>query len=97
MVVLPDHLPTIWTLPVGDADYPMRWSLIKAGFSRRIPKDERRNPSRIAKGERGIWQRGIREYVVVPELDTLITKQGYLDEACEIRDKNPTPKTSHAT
>lgn len=25
MVVLPDHLHAIWTLPPGDADYPLRW------------------------------------------------------------------------
>lgn len=54
MVVLPDHLHTVWTLPEGDADYPVRRALIKAGFSRCLPKDERRNRSRIAKGERGI-------------------------------------------
>ncbi|SRR5713226_3630911 len=34
MVILPDHLHAVWTLPAGDADYPMRWSLIKMGFSR---------------------------------------------------------------
>ncbi|MGA7951093.1 MAG: hypothetical protein WCA45_13160 [Thiobacillaceae bacterium] len=28
--VLPDHLHTIWGLPEGDANYPLRWSLIKA-------------------------------------------------------------------
>ncbi|MGA7951073.1 MAG: hypothetical protein WCA45_13055 [Thiobacillaceae bacterium] len=28
--VLPDHLHTLWGLPEGDADYPLRWSLIKA-------------------------------------------------------------------
>ena len=28
MVVLPDHIHTMWTLPEDDADYPMRWSLI---------------------------------------------------------------------
>ncbi len=43
MVDLPDHLHAMWTLPVGDADYPMRWSLIKAGFLRRILKNERLN------------------------------------------------------
>ena len=57
MVILPDHLHAMWTLPEGDANYPMRWSLIKGGFSRCMLLDERRNPSRIAKGERGIWQR----------------------------------------
>ena len=36
IVILPDHLHAVWTLPVGDADYPLRWSLIKAGFSRHI-------------------------------------------------------------
>ena len=25
MVVLPDHLHAIWTLPPGDVDYPIRW------------------------------------------------------------------------
>ena len=29
MVVLPDHLHCIWTLPPGDDDYPTRWRLIK--------------------------------------------------------------------
>lgn len=29
VVVLPDHLHTIWTLPKEDADYPKRWMLIK--------------------------------------------------------------------
>jgi len=30
---------------------------IEARFSRRTAKDERRNKSRIAKGERVVWQR----------------------------------------
>jgi putative transposase len=53
MVILPDHLHAEWTLPVGDHDYSTRWTLIKAGVSRRIAKGERRNESRIANGERG--------------------------------------------
>jgi putative transposase len=36
MVVLPEHLHAIWRLPPGDARYPLRWGLIKAGFSRCI-------------------------------------------------------------
>ena len=35
-VILPDHLHALWTLPGGDCDYPMRWMLIKSGFSRRL-------------------------------------------------------------
>jgi putative transposase len=32
-VVLPDHLHAVWTLPEGDADYLVRWKLIKARFT----------------------------------------------------------------
>ena len=69
MVILPDHLHCVMTLPAGDADYPMRWTLIKAGFSRRIPKTERRNSSRVDKGERGIWQRRYWEHMIRDEHD----------------------------
>src|SRR3546814_4684512 len=34
MVVLPDHLHAVWTLPPGDAGYAMRWRQIKGWFSR---------------------------------------------------------------
>jgi putative transposase len=64
MVILPDHLHALWILPVGDRDYPTRWILIRTGFSRQMPKDERRNQSRIAKGERGIWQRRYWERLI---------------------------------
>jgi putative transposase len=69
MVVLPEHLHAIWRLPPGDADYPMRWSLIKAGFSRRLPSDECVPASRTAKRERGIWQRRYWEHQIPDEAD----------------------------
>jgi putative transposase len=46
IVVLPDHLHRIWTLPPGDADSATRWSLIKAGFSRGIEAGERSSVSK---------------------------------------------------
>ena len=33
MVVLPDHLHAVWTLPAGDWDYSTRWAAIKAQFT----------------------------------------------------------------
>ena len=69
LVILPDHLHCVLTLPEGDADYPLRWTLIKAGFSRRIPKTERRNSSRADKGERGVWQRRYWEHMIRDEGD----------------------------
>lgn len=74
-VVLPDHLHAIWTLPEGDADFAMRWMLIKAGFSRHIAKGERRNASRIGKGERGIWQR--RYWECNPPIFSASQKRSY--------------------
>ncbi|MCI5146354.1 MAG: transposase, partial [Candidatus Electrothrix sp. AR3] len=69
MVVLPDHLHAVWTLPEGDADFSIRWALIKAGLSRCIPAEERRSQSRITKGERGIWQRRFWEHLIRDEKD----------------------------
>lgn len=64
VVILPDHLHCLWSLPEGDADYPVRWAHIKAAFSRRIPKEEWRRPSKIVKRERGLWQRRYWEHLV---------------------------------
>jgi putative transposase len=69
MVVLPEHLHAVWRLPSGDADYPMRWSLIKSGFSRQMARAERIRPSRQTKRERGIWQRRYWEHQIRDEDD----------------------------
>ena len=69
MVVLPEHLHTVWQLPLDDADYPMRWSLIKAGFSRCIEKTEYIRVSRRIKRERGIWQRRYWEHQIRDDID----------------------------
>lgn len=69
IVVLPEHLHALWTLPEGDNDYATRWMLIKSTFSRHIPKGEYRSASRTKKGERGIWQRRYWEHLVRDEND----------------------------
>jgi len=69
MVVLPEHLHAIWTLPENDADYSNRWRLIKTEFSRSIKKKEKISTSRINKGERGIWQRRFWEHRIRDEID----------------------------
>ena len=69
MVVMPDHLHCIWRLPEGDVDYPGRWRVLKAAFSRSMPKGERRSASRVSKGERGIWQRRYWEHTLRNETD----------------------------
>ena len=69
IVILPEHLHCIWTLPPDDVDYGLRWGLIKSGFSRLISHNERRSKSRIKRGERGIWQRRFWEHMIRDEKD----------------------------
>ena len=68
-VVMPEHLHCIWRLPPGDDDYSTRWRLIKSRFSRAIAPTERRTKSRIAKRERGIWQRRYWEHLIRDDAD----------------------------
>ncbi|MBM2577861.1 transposase [Jannaschia sp. Os4] len=44
IVMLPDHLHAVWTLPEGDADFSGRWRRIKAGVSRRVGEGPRVPP-----------------------------------------------------
>src|SRR3954469_16798548 len=37
-VVLPDHVHAVWTLPPTDADFSIRWRLIKTHFAKALPK-----------------------------------------------------------
>lgn len=69
MVVLPDHLHSIWTLPEGDSDFSSRRGLIKASFSRQIPQHERVSQSRQKRGERGLLQRRFWEHRIRDETD----------------------------
>ena len=69
MVVLPDHIHAMWTLPVEDNDFATRWMLVKSGFSRQIPRGEKISKSRQSKGERGIWQRRYWEHLIRDEQD----------------------------
>ncbi len=69
VVVLPDHLHAVWTLPDGDADFGQRWRLIKSTFSRNIPTGEVVSSSRASRAERGIWQRRYWEHTIRDERD----------------------------
>jgi putative transposase len=69
VVVLPDHIHAIWTLPPGDADFSLRWRLIKSRFARVLPKREPMSDVRKARGERGIWQRRFWEHLIRDEAD----------------------------
>jgi putative transposase len=92
IAVLPDHLHSVWQLPDGDSNYPIRWSLIKAAFSRSSSKTEFISRSRKKKRERGIWQRRCWEHQIGSETDLQHhvnyihinpVKHGYVDTTVE--------------
>ena len=51
--VLPDHLHAIWSLPPGDTDFPLRWRLIKSGFSRRARRQFKAQPQQDRQAREG--------------------------------------------
>ena len=68
MVILPDHLHAVWTLPPGDEDYAVRWQMIKARFSRVLCANGARI-GRNDKGEYDLWQRRYWEHTIRDESD----------------------------
>ena len=63
VVILPDHLHTIWRLPEGDSDFSGRWREIKKAASRVIaPQADRRR-------QRLVWQRRFWEHLIRDEED----------------------------
>jgi putative transposase len=71
IVVLPDHLHCIWTLPPGDADFATRWRLIKTRFTKQCDPASRAkaNPARRAKHGQAVWQHRYWEHLLRDETD----------------------------
>ena len=69
IVILPEHLHCIWTLPIDDTDYSTRWRLIKSAFARRMQAQESLSARRQKKHERGIWQRRFWEHAIRDQAD----------------------------
>ena len=63
MVVLPDHLHCLWTLPAEDSGYPIRWRLIKTQVTKQL------RSARDARNDRPIWQSRYWEHAVRSETD----------------------------
>jgi putative transposase len=63
IVVLPDHLHSIFPLPPGDADFSHRWRRIKTVFTERLRRDGIDLPARDSAGF-ALWQRRFWEHTV---------------------------------
>jgi putative transposase len=92
IVILPDHLHAIFSLPENDSNYSLRWNLIKGYFSKEIHTKEPISASRKNKKERGIWQRRFWEHLILNENDLKNhidyihynpVKHGYVQQAAQ--------------
>ncbi len=70
IVILPDHLHAIWTMPNDSSNFSIRWRLIKAYFTKNCDPSLRVSTgrrSKISKGEQEIWQRRFWEHQIKSE------------------------------
>jgi putative transposase len=68
IVILPNHLHAILTMPEGDSDFPARWRHINSGFTIAVTTA---NPSapRDARSEYALWQERYWEHMIRDEAD----------------------------
>jgi putative transposase len=69
LVVMPEHLHLLITLPERDLDYAKRISLLKSYFSRGIVLKSPISSSRRQKREKQIWQRRFWEHAIKNQRD----------------------------
>ena len=68
IVILPEHLHAVLTLPDGDADYSGRWRAIKGAFSRSLVHAGV-NLAKDRRGEYRLWQRRFWEHTIRDQAD----------------------------
>jgi putative transposase len=68
IVILPDHLHVIMTLPEGDSDYSGRWRRIKSVFTHRVVASGTPVPHNH-RGEFALWQRRFWEHTIRNDTD----------------------------
>ena len=82
IVVLPEHLHAVWTLPEGDDDYALRWRLIKTRFTQSL----------IRSADTKVWQDRYWEHTIrdEPDFEAHVNyvhinpvKHGYVERASE--------------
>lgn len=73
IVLLPDHLHALWTLPPGDDEYSTRWAWLKKEFTKRYLEsggiEQPTSHSRKKNRRRGVWQRRFWEHTIEDEDD----------------------------
>jgi putative transposase len=61
IVILPDHIHCIWTLPPGDANFATRWRLIKTYMTQRMSDYAAAPLIRPTVWQKRYWEHAIRD------------------------------------
>lgn len=69
LVVLPEHLHAVITLPDNDCDFSIRWRYIKGEFTRSINYEPHITTANKLRRERGIWQKRFWEHKIRDQRD----------------------------
>ncbi len=73
IVLLPNHIHALWTLPTGNDRYSLRWRWIKREFTRAWLDlggvEQSRQSTRLIERRRGVWQRRFWEHAIRDEVD----------------------------
>ena len=66
IVIMPDHLHCIWTLPPNDEDFSTRWRLIKTWFTKHCDRTLLISPNvaRRRKMQQAVWQNRYWEHLL---------------------------------
>jgi len=68
IVLLPDHLHCLWSLPSEDSNYSARWRWLKAEFTRHwltlADSGHDLTASQVRERRRGVWQRRFWEHTI---------------------------------
>jgi putative transposase len=85
IILLPNHLHAVWTLPPDDPDYSRRWAWVKKEFTRAwLQAGEAEgavSASRRRRHDRGVWQPRFWEHQIRDEHD--------LERHCDYIHYNP--------
>ncbi len=69
IVLLPDHLHTIWSLPESDSDFSSRWAMIKRSFSVQWLSSANQGTAKRWQRRRSVWQPRFMEHAIRDEDD----------------------------
>lgn len=64
IVVLPNAIHTIWTLPKGELDFSARWRMLKSLFSRHVGASGAAPGRDLPASDKAVWQRRFWEHPI---------------------------------